>query len=149
MILIGIRIVGSRLAETFKERFVEWGLAGALLVWGNMVFRSPGLFDRPFYQPLESVAPQLWWAIGAQLIGLMSVLVLAINGAWQRTPMFRMAGCAFRLILWAGLCLGARGSPGIAYLGLLFALDTVCLLLAARDHGRMLSSRGAQRGNVS
>lgn len=148
LLVFRIKDAGRKLGATFRERFVEWGLAISQLIWGAMVMATPGLFDRPFYALFAMVAPQWAWGSAAMIVGSSSLIVLAINGAWHRTPMLRMLAAITRLIIWSGLTIGASHTPSVAYLGLLFGLDTVCLVLAARDHGLVLVARGAARKDV-
>lgn len=133
-----------RFRETFRERMPEWGTSVAQSIWGAIVLQPYPLFDRPFFAPLARVASEAFWGWSSFLIGLMSLVVLLINGAWWRTPIFRQIGCIFRITLWAGLCWGALsvdwGSPAIAYLALLFVMDTMSLSFAASD-GRRASCR--------
>ena len=134
-----------RFRETFRERMPEWGCAAAQTVWGLIVLQPEPLFNRPFFAPLARIASEEAWGWSAFLIGIMSLTVLLINGAWWRTPVFRQIGCIFRIALWAGLAVGALsvewGSPAIAYLALLFVMDTASLSFAAQDAQRASSRR--------
>lgn len=149
MLLIAIREAHGRLAETFKERFVEWGLSASLFVWGAMVLNSPGLFDHEFYAPMRRAMSQTAWGSISLLVGTIGLAALYRNGAWKRTPLLRMIASTFRLIVWGGLSIGALAvswrSPNIAYTAFLFAMDAVCLVLASRDHGKVLFSQGVAR----
>ncbi|MDO7841066.1 hypothetical protein [Sphingomonas immobilis] len=135
-----------RFRQTFRERASEWVVSFILCFWGFTVLQSVGLFDRPFYAPLSHAAPQSVWGWGAFMIGLLRLVVLFINGAWWRTPMFRQIGAGFGMMVWIMLMMGALSiewrSPAIAaYLGL-FALDALNLSFASRDAAN--STRGSR-----
>lgn len=139
-----------RFRDTFRERMPEWGTSVAQTIWGLIVLQPQPLFNRPFFAPLARIAPEEAWGWASFLIGLMSLVVLFINGAWWRTPLFRQFGCGFRIALWGGLCWGALsvewGSPAIAYLSLLFIMDTVSLSFAASDGRRAVEKRKGALG---
>jgi len=134
-----------RFRETFRERMPEWGTSAAQTLWGFIVVQPEPLFNRPFFAPLARMASEAFWGWSALLVGMMSLTVLFINGAWWRTPLLRQFGCGFRIALWSGLSVGALsvdwGSPAIAYLALLFVMDSVSLSFAASDGVRAASRR--------
>jgi hypothetical protein len=126
-----------RFRQTFRERASEWVLSIILAFWGFTVVQAPGLFERPFYAALAHAGPQWIWGWSAFFVGLLRLLVLFINGAWRRTPMFRQCGAAGGMLVWIMLMMGSLSiewrSPAIAtYLGL-FMLDALNLSFASRD----------------
>lgn len=134
-----------RFKATFRERAAEWICSVILMCWGFQVLQPYPLFNRPFFKLLADIAPEAFWGWSAFLIGLGRVVVLLINGAWRRSPFLRQCGCAFGLMVWLALFLGAGaldyGSPGWApYLGL-FSLDVLSLSFAAADGASYASRR--------
>ena len=129
--------VTSRLHKTFRERSAEWVQSGICTFWGQVVLLSPGAFARPSYAALSNMLPEQVWGWLAFLIGLFSLIVLFINGAWRRTPALRMAFSFVRLVIWAGLLMGTLSmdwsSPSMATFAGLLTHELICLYFASRD----------------
>lgn len=135
-----------RFRQTFRERAMEWLVSAGLTGWGLIVIESPRLFDLPYFDALRQIMGQQAWGWLAFLIGTMRLVVLFINGAWRRTPMFRQLGAIFGLLVWSCLLFGALSlnyhAPGASTYATLFLMDAVSLSFAAADGRVLVRERG-------
>lgn len=92
--------------EHFRDRQMEWALAAGATGWGGLLINNPDAFGRPFYQPLARIAPAGAWGWSLLTIGAWGLVVLFINGAWRRTPMWRQFCSTARMVAWSGLLFG-------------------------------------------
>lgn len=132
-----------RLKQHFRERQMEWALAAMATGWGAILINSPGTFARPFYAPLRRMAPVEAWGWGMFMLGLLGVVVLFINGAWRRTPLFRQLSSAGRMFAWAGLFFGCLSvewqTPAAVVYGMILAMEGMAMSNATADGQRSKS----------
>lgn len=132
-----------RMRKHFRERQMEWALAGMATGWGAILLSSPQTFDRPFYAPLRRMAPAAAWGWGIFGIGLLGLLVLFINGAWRRTPLFRQISCGGRSLAWAGLLFGCLSvewqTPAAMVYAMILAMELMAMSNATADGQRIKS----------
>lgn len=136
-----------RLQQHFRQRQMEWALAAMSTGWGAILMRNPATFDRAFYLPLKRMFPAEAWGSGMFALGLMGIVVLFINGAWRRTPLFRQVSSSGRMLAWAGLfygCLSVEWQTPAAmiYAGIL-AMELMALSNATADGQRIKSGVAA------
>lgn len=130
-----------RLKQHFRERQMEWALAGMATGWGAILISSPETFDRPFYAPLRRMAGAGMWGWSMFLLGLMGLTVLFINGAWRRTPFFRQISSCGRMFAWSGLLFGCLSiewqTPAAMVYAMILLMEGMALSNATADAQRM------------
>ena len=89
-----------RFALTFRERLAEWGVAAGLALWGLLAFNSPGLFQRPYFQPLASANYRAGCCAAGSLFWLF-LLVGSVSVEW-RSPGAAMYSVGFLLTVISG-----------------------------------------------
>lgn len=132
-----------RFRQTFRERQMEWALATGSTGWGAILIENQDVFDRPFYQPLARMFPAAVWGWGMFGLGLLGLIVLFINGAWQRTPLLRQCSSGGRTLAWAGLLFSALSvtwqTPGAMIYATMLAMEIMALANATADGQRIKS----------
>ena len=128
----------AAIKEHFKNRFSEWIVGIALLVWGVIVTFNTDLFaNTTVFYNMQRIAPQPVWGAAAIFIGAVRLVFLFINGSWRRSAHLRAAGSALSACLWAaiwGSYLNVDNVlPNLATIGALLALDFYSLWFAAED----------------
>lgn len=99
--------VHVRFEQTFPIRFPEWLLATILSGWGMMTLSHPSLFAvTPALSGMLAMAPQQFWGWSMVIVGLFGWAMLAINGAWRPSPMFRALCALLRGLIWLQFCFG-------------------------------------------
>lgn len=126
--------------ETFHARASEWALALVLFNWALILFLNDDLFSGASYVVLAGLASQTTWAWGCLAFSSVRLTVLAVNGAWRRSPHMR-AACAFlSCFVWFQITLGmmqsGTWSTGMAVYPVLFFLDTFNVIRASGEAGR-------------
>ncbi|MDI1266808.1 MAG: hypothetical protein PS018_26445 [bacterium] len=139
--------------ETFHARASEWALAAVLFNWGLVLSLNMTLFEGASYAELAALAPQVAWAWLCLLFGAFRLAVLAINGAWRRSPHIRSA-CAFvACFVWfqisMGLLQSGTWSTGLAVYPVLFFLDIFNVIRAIGEAGRSDAQHQRMAGNGS
>lgn len=136
-----------RFARTFRERAPEWVLAFIMTGWGGTLLMPGSTFQRPFFQPLAAMAPELAWGIIVFLSGIVRLAALFINGSRHETPLVRQICSFVGMIVWSFLTAGALSvewrSPAIFNYAGLFALEAIMFSYAGRDAGRNLAKVAA------
>lgn len=136
-----------RLRQHFRERQMEWALAAMATGWGAILIASPQTLDRPFYAPLRRMFPAGTWGFGMMGLGLLGLVVLFINGAWRRTPMYRQVSSGGRMMAWAALLFGClsidwQTPAAMIYAGIL-AMEIMALSNATADALRVKAGASA------
>lgn len=115
------------LRETFPARASEWALGLMLFLWSVILIANPDVFTGPSYRGLVMVAEQDTWAMLCLLVGGGRLLVLAVNGAWRRSPHMRSAMAFFSCFFWYQITIGMMQSgtwaTGLAVYPVLLGLD--------------------------
>lgn len=130
----------ASLAETFPGRASEWALGVILFNWSLVLTLNPDLFqDGRSYAELARWADQQTWATLCLAVGGGRLLVLAINGAWRRSPHARTAAAFVSCFFWFQITLGligaGTGSTGLAVYPILFLLDVYNAIRAIGEAG--------------
>lgn len=121
--------IGASLRETFPARASEWALGLMLFLWSVILVTNTDLFATSrSYTALLGIMPQRGWAVLCLIGGGGRLIVLAINGAWRRSPHLR-AGMAFvGGLFWFSISLGlwqaGTFGTGLAVYPVLFLLDS-------------------------
>lgn len=116
------------LRDTFPTRASEWALGLMLFLWAVVLISNPDVFTNgPSYRGLEMVATQDTWALLCLVIGGGRLLVLAINGAWRRSPHMRSGAAFLSCFFWYQITIGMMQSgtwaTGLAVYPVLLGLD--------------------------
>jgi hypothetical protein len=126
-----------RFRETFRDRQMEWALTAGATGWGLILVRNPEVFTRPFYAPLANMASSDGWGWAMFMLGLLGLIVLFINGAWRRTPLFRQVASIGRMFAWFALffgCVSAAGqSPAAMIYAMIACMEAMALSNATAD----------------
>ncbi|NMG39786.1 hypothetical protein GRZ55_11080 [Chelativorans sp. ZYF759] len=126
--------ITKSLRETFPGRASEWALSLILLNWGIILLLNPLLFSSPSYRPLAGLAYPENWSIFCMVAGGGRLLVLAINGAWRRSPHMRAAGAFVTCFFWFQISIGflqaGTWSTGLAVYPVLLLLDSYNVIRA-------------------
>jgi hypothetical protein len=137
------------LRETFPARASEWALAVIMFNWYIVLHVNDDLFETgATYHALAGIMAQSTWATLCLIVGGGRLIVLAINGAWRRSPHTR-AFCAFvSALFWFEISIGAfQGGAygtGLAVYPVLFILDTINVLRSTGEAG-LSDANHAQR----
>lgn len=126
--------------ETFPTRASEWALGLMLFLWSVILSANPTLFaDSAALAPLADIVSQRTWAVLCLIVGGGRLIMLAINGAWRRSPHLRALAAFVSSFFWFEITVGLLESgtfgTGLAIYPVLLALDIYNVLRAARDAG--------------
>ena len=132
--------IGQSLRETFPTRASEWALATILFLWAVVLMANPDLFaESRSLAPLAQLVRQQTWAVFCLAAGGGRLLMLAINGAWKRSPHLRALGAFVSCSLWFQISIGlfqaGTFGTGLAVYPVLFFLDVYNVIRASRDAG--------------
>lgn len=119
--------VSHSLRSTFPARASEWALGIMLFNWGMVLMIDPGLFDdKPAFHGLDAIMSQPSWMRLCLAIGGVRLIVLAINGAWRRSPHMRACAAFVSCFFWFEITIGFAQTglgTGVAVYPVLFFLD--------------------------
>lgn len=136
------------LRETFPARASEWALGTILFNWSLVLLFNEALFSAGrSYAVLGQLMGQETWAGLCLVCGGGRLLILAINGAWRRSPhlraLFAFLSCFFWFQITLGMAQAGTQGTGLAVYPVLFLLDAFNTLramgeagLSDRIHGR-------------
>lgn len=137
----GVNMTLLSLRETFPARASEWALGLMHFLWFVVLSANETLFDdRVSYRALADVMPQNWWALACLIAGGARLVVLAINGAWRRSPHMRALFAFFSCFFWfeisVGLAQAGTWGTGLAVYPVLFLLDAFNAIRTMGEAGR-------------
>jgi hypothetical protein len=134
--------IRDNFAAAFFPRWAEWLAAGVLLGIGGMLTVNDDLMSSAIaagngrgYVLLLAIAPQSVWALTMTIFGIARILVLLVNGAWQRSPVARAIMAFLSCFFWTQIVLSFQPTFGFAFImatGWLVG-DMVNVMRAARD----------------
>ena len=135
--------LSQSLRETFPTRASEWALATMLFLWSVVLHLNPDLFETsgaPTYHALANIMAQNTWALLCLVAGGGRLTVLAINGAWRRSPHCRGVAALIGALFWfeiiVGIFQGGSFGTGLAIYPVLFFLDSYNAIRAFGEAGR-------------
>ena len=139
----------AALRETFLARASEWALAVILFLWSAVLAANPDLFvEGQSYRALAQIMGQDGWAFACLFIGGGRLIILAINGAWRRSPHMRALGAFLSGLFWflvsAGLLQSGAYNTGLAVYPVLFLLDAFNAIHAMNEAGRSDKIHGSR-----
>lgn len=128
------------LRETFPTRASEWALGLMLFLWSVILSINPDLFETSnSLAPLGQILSQSTWAVLCLIAGGGRLIMLAVNGAWRRSPHLRAIGAFVSCFFWFQISLGMLQAgtvgTGLAVYPVLFFLDVYNVFRASRDAG--------------
>lgn len=115
--------------ETFPARASEWALSAMLFNWFLVLSLNADLFvTGSSYPALAAIAEQSTWALLCMVCGGGRLIILAINGAWRRSPHMRAFGAFVSCLFWFEITIGmaqsGQWSTGLAIYPVLLLLDS-------------------------
>jgi len=124
------------LKQTFPVRKAEWVNSFALLGL-SIVLLQDDLFERyAGYAAMARFAPQEVWQWTLFMLAFGRLTVLAINGAYSRTPLLRWIGAFISCFAWWQISAGLVGNLGLGFIlsGALFAHEALNFRQAFIEH---------------
>lgn len=131
----------ASLRATFPTRASEWALAIIMFNWSIVLAVNVDLFATGrSYAALTQLMDQQAWALSCLAIGGGRLVILAVNGAWRRSPHLRALGSFLSGLFWflisAGILQAGAYNTGLAVYPVLFLLDTFNAIRAMGEAGR-------------
>jgi len=135
--------ISRSLRETFPARASEWAMGVMLFNWAIVLSFNADLFQSEtgliIYQGFNDLAPQPAWAVLCLVVGGGRLIVLAINGAWRRTPHLRTV-CAFiSCLVWFEISIGLMQNglfaTGLAVYPVLFVFEIFNVMRSIGEAG--------------
>lgn len=128
------------LRETFPGRASEWALGAILFNWSLVLMLNEALFvDGASYSEMADLMGQPTWSTLCLVAGGGRLIVLAINGAWRRSPhmraLFAFLACFFWFQISLALAQSGTQGTGLAVYPVLFLLDAFNTLRAMGEAG--------------
>ncbi len=138
--------------ETFHARASEWALAAILFNWGLVLSFNDKVFAAgASYASLAELASQSMWAWVCLCFGGARLTVLAINGAWRRSPHMRsicaFVSCFFWYQITVGMMQSGTWATGLTVYPVLLFLDTFNVIRAIGEAGRSDAQHQRMAGN--
>jgi hypothetical protein len=139
----------TALRETFPARASEWALSIMLFLWSVVLSANPDLFATGMsYRSLGQIMGQDGWAVACLFVGGGRLIILAVNGAWRRSPHLRALGAFLSGLFWfmisAGIVQSGIYNTGLAVYPVLFMLDAFNAIRAMGEAGRSDQFHGSR-----
>lgn len=137
------------LRQTFPARASEWALSLMLFLWSVILVANVDLFAAGrSYAALSQLMSQESWAMWCLAIGGGRLIILAVNGAWRRSPHLRALGAFLSGLFWflisIGLLQAGAYNTGLAIYPVLFLLDAFNAIRAMGEAGRSDKIHGSR-----
>lgn len=147
LILAHIR---SNFAASFFPRMSEWAAAVAVFAVGVVLWSNPTLMQSTTtkaYGMMLMVAEQATWSKALMAFGGARLIVLAINGAWRRSPHARTVMAVLSCFPLYTIAMSFLPTQGIAMVlaFVVLGMDVVNAVRAAGD-ARTIDYAHAMRG---
>lgn len=135
------------LSQHWPARKIEWLMAALTFLWGFYILQHPEVFTQRQTSEILSnmvemaaiygLKPETFWGWGAFSMGLIRATALFVNGAYVRTPIFRMIAAFGSMFIFTqvSIALYRSGVPNfgiVVYPWLVFA-DLLSAYRAAQD----------------
>ncbi len=123
-------------ADYLLSRTPEWIAASMVFTYGWVLATHPGLMQTHWLFSQMQFLSQPVWAWACVVVGLVRIVVLAINGCWRRSPHARMAAALVSCVLWFQIVLGLtdpNATTGLAVYPLILVMEFANIIRCARD----------------
>lgn len=98
------------ITDHFPARASEWALASMLMLWGNILLSSPGIFQSSTaLRELAGFATEAQWGFACLLMGGVRLTALFVNGSFPRfrySPHIRAVMSYFSCYFWFSISFG-------------------------------------------
>lgn len=99
-------MITIRWPDHFPVRVLEWFLASIMLTYSPVFLFGTGLFDRPFFQPMQNIWPQYLWGWMFLIMSLIHLSALYVNGTRRKSPHVRATCSGLSAIIWLQMDFG-------------------------------------------
>ena len=128
----------NHFAEAFFPRRSEWAGAALLCLGGWVLSSNPDLMatsSGKAFDLMKATFTQPTWAQLLMVGGGLRLMVLAINGAWRRSPHLRALASILSGFFWWQIAASFYASFGLGYAAyvVFLSLEFSNLIVAARD----------------
>lgn len=136
--LVVLTTARDHFTEAFFPRRSEWGGAALLMLGGWVLYANPDLMETSHgraFDLMKATFHQDTWMRLLIVFGFLRLSVLAINGAWRRSPHLRALSAFLSCFFWWHIMLSYYASFGLAWAAyaVFLALEFSNMIVAARD----------------